>query len=71
MEYIKINGYSIDAIVYMDNIHEYLKLINIYNPKVVFKHDRHFLFFDNNGICYEIVGNYENLYDMYLKKLKK
>jgi hypothetical protein len=55
----------------MDNIHEYLKLINIYNPKVVFKHDRHFLFFDNNGICYEIVGNYENLYDMYLKKLKK
>ena len=37
MEYIKINGYSIDAIVYMDNIHEYLKLINICNPKIVFK----------------------------------
>ena len=39
IEYIKINDYRTDttAIVYIDDINEYLKLINICNPKVVFK----------------------------------
>lgn len=78
IEYIKINDYRTDitAIVYIDDINEYLKLINICNPKVVFKgykergmgypYNEYFLFFDNNGIGYKINGNgYENLYDMY------
>ena len=58
------------------DINEYLKLINICNPKVVFKgykergmgypYNEYFLFFDNNGIGYKINGNgYKNLYDMY------
>ena len=58
------------------DINEYLKLINICNPKVVFKgykergmgypYNEYFLFFDNNGIGYKINGNgYKNLYDIY------
>ena len=39
MEYIKIDDYTTSTIarVHINDINEYLKLINICNPKIVFK----------------------------------
>lgn len=76
IEYVKIDCYNGDttAVVYLDDINEYLKLINIYNLKVVFVRERianilgeegYFLFFDNSGIGHHIYENNEKSFNIY------